>query len=177
MPAPPTTVRDRAQLCYTTAYFVLPRCIAADPAKLLRDLETQPRTTPAVMYLMACELEDSEPHEQDVAALTVQPAALGDRLRCQVLAYPHYPPVGVVLPPYFSVLVHAEGEAEVLHYFILGQSPTGATTLRTVTPDEANVNLGPGPEPTADALLAVLRDRLADVDAALPRRRWWQFWR
>lgn len=63
-----------------------------------------------------------------------------------------------VLAPYFAATIddHSSGRRA---YYVLGQSPGGGSTLRSVTADGTNANLGPGPEPTAASFLQCLRKR------------------
>ncbi len=53
----------------------------------------------------------------------------------------------LVLAPHFSCILR--GGDNTSSYYILGQSPIGGgTTLRMVTAEGVNCNLGPGPNPT-----------------------------
>lgn len=61
----------------------------------------------------------------------------------------------IILAPYFSSELRDRGGK--VSYYILGQSPMGGgTTLRCVTAEGANCNLGPGPDPTIDLFHAEL---------------------
>ncbi len=63
-----------------------------------------------------------------------------------------------VLGPYYAAVVVSAVNQE-RQYFILGQTSPGEseTTLRSVSPDGMNMNLGPGPSnPTASAFLSFL---------------------
>ena len=60
-----------------------------------------------------------------------------------------------VLGPYFLAALSRTSTAERWLY-ILGQSPGGGTTLRSVKAGGANCNCGPGPEPTAQNFLRIL---------------------
>ena len=87
-----------------------------------------------------------------------------------VLEYPIPPPLDLsgvditkiapqhipTLVPYFSAIVRRR-DTEAVSYYTLGQAPFGGTTLRLVTWDGINANLGPGPEPVLAAFLARLR--------------------
>ena len=69
-----------------------------------------------------------------------------------------------VLPPYFSAMLGqvnaSEGTFHDVRYFVLGKSPEpGCTTLREVTADGANSNLGMGPAPDRDAFLEAIQNR------------------
>ena len=90
-----------------------------------------------------------------------------------VLEYPKPPPLDIsgnpppqiapelslLIAPYFSAVVRHCQTKEV-NYYNLGRSPMeGITTLRSITPDKVNRNLGPGPEPELDPFLNQLRSR------------------
>lgn len=69
-----------------------------------------------------------------------------------------------VLPPYFSAMVGTvERSSESFHdvrYFVLGKSPEpGATTLREITADGSNKNLGKGPEPHKERFLEAIQNQ------------------
>jgi hypothetical protein len=63
-----------------------------------------------------------------------------------------------VLAPHYSSVIRDTDDA--CSYYILGQSPMGGgTTLRCITADRANCNLGPGPKPTLEDFHARLSGR------------------
>ena len=65
-----------------------------------------------------------------------------------------------VLAPHFSAMIH-DAETNDVAYFILGQAPLGGgTTLRSISPEGVNSNLGPGPEPEVNAFLDAIRNRI-----------------
>jgi hypothetical protein len=64
-----------------------------------------------------------------------------------------------VLGPYFAVACHNAQTSEV-HFYILGQSPSGGTTLRIALEGGAHANCGPGPEPAPNTFLQAVADRL-----------------
>lgn len=206
MPSPPDDNRGLAQNCYTTAYRVLPRYAFEDPGKLLGEFGRDADYAARLFYVMGCRLENAEPRAEDVRAVTGHSGSLDGRFDYHVVQYPPAPPVnlmhlahlgdvdlmeamrGFVLAPYFSAVVYAKLAGTVAHYFVLGQSPEGWTTLREITP-EMNANLGPGCEPDLAAFLALLADRLRPSSTPSPpvagvrlprrgprRKRWWQFW-
>jgi len=82
-----------------------------------------------------------------------------------VIEYPSPQPLRLdtgmpVLAPYFSAVIVNETNGPPA-YFVLGQAPTGGTTLRTLE-DGVNANMGSGCEPTLDALLQLLRSIVKD---------------
>ena len=63
------------------------------------------------------------------------------------------------LAPYFSVILF--GTAAPPQFFNLGQAPFGnRTTVREITSNGTNVNLGPGPTPNLELFLDAIRKRL-----------------
>jgi hypothetical protein len=64
-----------------------------------------------------------------------------------------------VLGPFFAVACYNTNTHEV-HFYILGQSPGGGTTLRIALQDGAHANCGPGPEPSPNSFLQAVADRL-----------------
>lgn len=82
--------------------------------------------------------------------------------------YPTPPPFDMsdpdlVLAPHFSAILHFTDDNQV-RYFTLGQRPTAGTTLRSVTADGVNANLGEGPEPQIDAFINALKSRNASPE-------------
>jgi len=63
-----------------------------------------------------------------------------------------------ILAPYFTAIINDRSSA-LRSYYVLGQSTQSGTTLRSVTTDGANENLGPGPEPTVASFVQCLRNR------------------
>lgn len=202
MPADPDDCRERAQSCYTAAYFVLPKYVFEEPGRVLSDFAKDPNYAAKFFYVMACKVEGRDPPIDDARAVSGHSGSLNESFDYHVIQYPPFPPVdltrlppdemmealqNVVLAPYFSAILYSKGGG-IAHYFVLGQSPDGRTTLREVTP-QMNANLGPGCEPDLARFVALLSDRLrpgaaplepiAGVRRAPPaaRRRWWQFWK
>ncbi|ODT71177.1 hypothetical protein ABS71_08170 [bacterium SCN 62-11] len=69
-----------------------------------------------------------------------------------------------VLPPYFSAMLGqvnpSEGTFHEVRYFVLGKSPEpGCTTLREVTADGSNRNLGMGPAADRNSFLEAIQSR------------------
>jgi hypothetical protein len=150
------------QLCYEIAYFILPHYAHRDLAGL-QEICERPNIANAFFYIMACNRHKIEPEESALSLFRWHLGELPNGCAHLTLEYPIPPPVNMaslslrqmkqmVLAPYFScVLQSSEGAAT---YYILGQSPLGGTTLRMVTADGSNCNLGPGPEPTLESFLA-----------------------
>jgi hypothetical protein len=202
MPNVPETKHDRASLCYATAYFALPQYVFNKPKSVLNDFAKDPNYQAKFFYVMACKMSQSEPHEEDVRAITAQSVDLGNGWKSYIVEYPKFPPIdlsslaqsdmvndirNVVLAPYFSAILFRNPE-NIEHYFVLGQSPMGGTTFREVR-QEANANLGEGCEPTLALFAEFLRMKLGRHGtlpkpvavvvrpAPIEKKTWWQFWR
>lgn len=160
------------QLCYDVAYFVLPHYAHNALDRLSEMCLNSPAMTGPFFYVMACQMREVEPVVEDARLFSWQHGHL-DGAEYFLLEYPEPPPVDfsgmsleeigrpavpLVLAPHFSLIIRQPG-AEA-SYFILGQAPMGGgTTLRCVTRDGANCNLGPGPVPQVKAFLDAVRQR------------------
>jgi hypothetical protein len=194
METAPMDTNERASLCYAMAYFALPSHVFQEPERVLRELSTNPDLTARMFYAQTCKAREKEPDPQDSQAFHVQAGVLDDRYDYHLIQYPVFPRVDlsnlpadqlaarmhdVVLAPYFSAIV--VGKDREVKYFVLGQSPDGQTTLRGVSL-ATNSNLGRGCEPRAEALVALLRERLSGADARKAAtsgraKKWWEFWK
>jgi hypothetical protein len=189
-----------AQGCYEMAYFVLPQYVFKEREKFIERI-SQGNSGAAFYYVLTCTMGKTEPNPEAARAFVVKTGALDGQHDYHLIRYPVPPAIDlmeipqdqlisalktVVLAPYFSVLVKNKTTDDA-HYFVLGQSPDGGTTLREVTL-EFNANLGKGSEPNEEALLALLqssRHRQPIAGVATPRRalgkeaskKWWQFWK
>ena len=169
----PQSNYDRASLCYATAYFAIPHYVFKEPQKVLDDFAKDPGFRAKFFYAVACKMDDSERHEEDVRAITANSVALSNGFNAYIIGYPKFPAPdlssvpenelvrairNVVLAPYFSAIVF-RGSDKIDHYYVLGQSPMGGTTFREVR-GTANMNLGGGCDPTLSAFTEFLRDKL-----------------
>jgi hypothetical protein len=157
------------QLCYDVAYFVLPHYAHHRTDKIAELCTSEPRAAGPFFYAMACVQRKVEPVKEHAERFRWHHGDLDAALQYFVLEFPAPPPVDLanlprdrvlsampklVLAPYFAAVLRPRSAAGPTHYYILGQAPLGGgTTLRTVTPDHTNANLGPGPQPTLDAFL------------------------
>jgi len=172
MPESRPDARETASLCYAMAYFVLPHYIYHAREKLLRELAQGQALGAFYFYVLTCQAQGKEPDSGLVRSFVVYRGRLNDDLNYHVIQYPPPPPVDlsdlpdeqwfaalrrVVLAPYFSALIEEVKSGDV-RYFVLGQSPDGLTTFRSVTP-AINANLGRGCEPEIGPFLALLRQR------------------
>jgi hypothetical protein len=154
------------------AYFVLPQYCSARPESLLQNLKLGPRAGAAFFYLMTCQMNDIEPRDEVVQSLSVSTGKLDDTTIYHIIAYPTPPGVDlsqipedkildvmqkIVLAPYFSAILE-NSETHAVAYYILGQSPDGFTTFRTVD-GTMNANLGRGCEPRLESFVEFLRSK------------------
>lgn len=161
------------ELSYMVAYVVLPHYAFKDREKVVGMWKAGPNLPGAFLYLMACKMKEIEPVEEDVTRFKAEVHQI-DGVDYYVLQHPEPTPVdmsnleaeevlnspgGFVLAPYLSCMVHDTASGAVSLY-ILGQAPIGGgTTLRTVTANGMNANLGPGPQPNVENLLSAITSR------------------
>lgn len=170
----PHETSETPQICYAMAYFLLPRYCSERRESLLQNLRMGPKAGAAFFYVMTCKLSELEPREDVVHSLSVDIGKLDDATNFYIITYPTPPNVDIsqlpeadimqavqqlVLAPYFSAVIE-NTQTDKLSYYILGQSPDGGTTLRTVE-GTINANLGPGCEPSLSSFVQLLRDRVA----------------
>ena len=154
--------REFAQFCYRTAYFALPQLLFSQPARTLAYFTDNEYPVGPFLYAMAAQVLKVEPVREHIHAFQAHGGALAPGKNYHILQYPAPPPFdlaqkGGILAPFFSAIVAtAEGGTD---YYVLGQNPVSGTTFRTVRPDGANANLGPGPAPELDAFVEHLRQR------------------
>jgi len=165
------------QMCYDIAYFVLPHYAHKDFAKLDDMCRQTPTSAGPFFYLMACQMREIEPDIEIAKTFQWHAGSLKGSIDYLTLSYPAPPPVDMsnvspdelmnsqtplVLAPYFSTVLRDREDKR--HYYILGQSPIGGgTTLRCITADGANCNLGPGPNPKIEEFHAAL-NRTAETE-------------
>jgi len=153
------------------AYTALPYSAYNDCDNLVKMFKDGSIPVGAFYYVTVCKALKKEVVREDAKRFREHHGKLDEARDYFVLEYPAPPPVDLagtdlahippekmpVLAPHFSaVLRHTQ--TGVVNYYTLGQAPTdGGTTLRSVTPDKLNCNLGPGPEPQLEAFLDRLR--------------------
>jgi hypothetical protein len=159
------------QICYDVAYFVLPHYAYNEPSRVVDLCFNTPTAAGPYFYVMACQMRKIEPVIEDAGRFRWHHGRLHDGREYHVLEYPSPPPIDLadmspeellkagsppVLAPHFSAIIR-EAPAGPVIYYVLGQAPIGGgTTLRSVLPDGANCNLGPGPEPSLAAFLGAI---------------------
>ena len=166
-----------AQLCYDIAYRWLTVCAFQEFDEVRDVSETSPETVGELFYSMACDKRGVEPDAEAAAKFRWHHGRSEMGREYFVLEYPTPRPVDYtgmtperlereyskhILAPHFSAILLEDGDPAV-KYFVLGQAPLGGgTTLRRVTPDGANSNLGPGPQPELAAFLTAIEAHLAE---------------
>jgi hypothetical protein len=156
---------------YSVAYSILPHYAFGDMKKLEEIWSGRPGL---FFYFMGCKMREVEPQDRDAVKYQSRRGDLDARREYFAIEYPIPAKVNmsslspdeifstgsnVVLAPHFSAIIRDRETAEV-DYFVLGQAPLGGgTTLRMVTADGANCNLGPGPAPQFDEFLKSIVDR------------------
>jgi len=153
--------QDLPNISYGMAYFMLPPLLYQDPARIRGYFENAEIPAGSFLYVMYCKAQGIEPLRADAALFRSHTGVLREGTTYYVIEYPPSPPAdlgrpGATLAPLFSAILWTEATGGVA-YYILGQRPFGGTTLRTVTPEGTNANLGEGPPPELDAFLDSLR--------------------
>jgi hypothetical protein len=170
--APSAKAPSLEEISYAVAYFVLPHYAFNNLNKVVEMWAKTPSAAGPFFYLMACQLRMIEPDVNRASEFRARhgdlpgighyfllehpkPAAidLSDRDPLEVVNNPGL----FVLAPYFSLIIQPAESTEVM-YYVLGQTPIGGgTTLRCLTKDGINANLGPGPSPTVESFLEAVR--------------------
>lgn len=150
-------------LCYRLAYFVLPELLFSDAERTIGYFTNNDYPPGPYFYALATRVLEVEGNREDALSFQTHTIELADGVDCYILEYPKPPAVDLtqgspVLAPFFSVIIRKQGSSEV-PYYILGQNPMSGTTFRSLTPDGANANMGPGPEPDLDAFMEFLKQR------------------
>jgi len=159
---PLATAEDLARVSYGLAYLVLPDMVHRSFDDFLRSWRDR---VPFGFMLcdFGCSKEKVRTTIEQKAAFRTQEGQLSPTCDCYLVEFPTPPPFSLlseselqsviaagrrppVLAPYFAAALH-DRVAGRRYYYVLGQSPSGGTTFRTVTADGANCNLGPGPRP------------------------------
>jgi hypothetical protein len=151
-------------LCYRTAYFVLPQLLFSDAERVVGYFTENEYPAGPFLYVLATRVLEIEGNREDALSFHTHTVELSDGVACYILEYPTPPAVDLtqrppVLAPYFSAILRDSASAEV-SYYVLGQNPfNDGTTLRAVTPDGLNCNLGPGPSPELDSFIGFLQQK------------------
>lgn len=148
-------------MCYKMAYMLLPQELHQNPQATLERIRSQPASAGALFYTKACMSSGCMPRRKDATEFYTHIGRLSPKKAYYIIQYPPPSPLCLdaglpVLAPYFSAAIVEETIGRI-SYYVLGQALTGGTTLRTVTADGTNANIGEGSEPTLEAFLQLLQ--------------------
>jgi hypothetical protein len=159
----PDSQNELASFCYATAYFALPQLLFSQPERTIGYFVNNEYPEGPYLYMMATRLLKVEPVREHALSFQAHSGELSPGKNYHILEYPTPPPFDLsqkkgVLAPFFSAIIHNTADNAV-DYYVLGQNPVNGTTFRTVTPDGANANMGPGPQPDLHAFVAFLKQK------------------
>jgi len=169
---PQETTVPLEQSSYDIAYFILPHYVFQSLDQMIDLCIKTPSVAGPFYYVMACKGRGIEPDMESGKQFLWHKGEFGGR-NYLALEYPSPPPIDMgdsdplkllesgtklVLAPYFSVILYGNDSSP--SYFILDQAPIGGgTTVRSITSDGMNCNLGPGPEPRLELFFEAIRER------------------
>ena len=158
---------------YQVAYFGLPKLAYGDMDRVKEIWEKDPDDAGSVAFSTACELLEKEPSPELVEHFKAVKHKVAGVI-FHVLIHPDPEPVDfsdldpmdvmqsditVNLAPHMSCIAY-DPAGDHATVYVLGQAPVGGgTTLRKVTSNGTNHNLGPGPEPKVDYFLDAIWQR------------------
>lgn len=143
------------------AYGLLPQMLFSDARKTIGYFNNPAFPPGAYFYALACRARQIVPQREEALAFQAHSGDFTKGTVHYIIEYPKPPPFDLgqknsVLAPFFSAILHHQ-ETDVVSYYTLGQRPLGGTTLRTVSRDGVNANLGEGPIPELKAFLDAIR--------------------
>lgn len=156
-------------ISYGMAYMAIPHGVFHNLERLVTMWKSTDPPAGALFYIMGCKMQNMEPEKGCVGLYHAHIGRLDEITDYYLMEFPKPPRVCMadfeansvkkpVLAPHFCAVLHQPATG-IVSYYILGQSPDGGTTFRSITPDGMNSNLGPGPEPTMENFLELLKDR------------------
>jgi hypothetical protein len=162
-------------MCYKMAYVVLPETIFRNTDATLEQLEKHIRSSGGEsagfrFFVQTCSSCGCVPSPQYANSFAVYVGNLTLHLVYIIFGYPEPEPVNLtsglpILAPYYSGAVWDDRIAK-LSYFVLGQALDGSTTLRSVSSDGTQTNLGSGSAPNLPAFIDLLKDQYIYRDSA-----------
>ena len=158
---------------YHVAYTALP-VLAFDNMERIKEIwRNEPTKAGAMMFKEACSMCKLAPPPELTEQFIAKKYTVGG-LEFYLLIHPKPGPIDyrsidpikviqsgaiTTLAPYFSCAAY-DPAGDSVKIFVLGQAATGdGTTLRTVTSNGINGNLGPGPEASVDHFLEAIWQR------------------
>ena len=160
-------------LSYHVAYKALPLLAFKNMDKIKEIWEAEPAAAGPAMFAEACAMSEVPPPEEMLGQFSAVKHTLSG-IEFYLLIHPVPEPVDYsdidpiqviqagetpTLAPYFSCAAY-DSAGDTVKVFVLGQAAIGdGTTLRTVSSDGHNGNLGPGPQPTIDHFIDAIWQR------------------
>lgn len=168
------TPEDLAQVSYEIAYLGLPNWVHKDFDRFLKNWRNPSVPFGPMLCAFGCERIKVRPSAEQAAAFKTQEGQLSSS--CDYFLFQFPPPraypldleklqeiqkKGVkppVLAPYFAAALNNRASGK-RSYYVLGQSLMGEseTTLRSVTAEGLNCNLGTGPVPEINTFLKCIK--------------------
>ena len=156
-------------ISYGMAYMLIPHGVFHNFERLSVMWKSMDPPASALFYTTGCKMQNTEPEKEWIGRYHAHFGRLDEITDYYLMEFPKPPPVCMkdfeaasgkkpVLAPHFCAVLHQPATG-IVSYYILGQSPDGGTTFRSITADGVNSNLGPGPEPTMKNFLELLKDR------------------
>jgi hypothetical protein len=157
-------------LSYTFCYRGFPRILLASPAQVISALQTEGFM--ALQKYIASFLEAyvratpaARPHiPKDFSSLfSVDVRQIDPALSIALISYPVPPerpvelqPGKIILAPYFTAIAFGPSTPAKFRCFVLGQSPNGGTTLRSVSGENSHGNCGAGCRPELEEFVSLI---------------------
>jgi len=165
-PSPaPKPAESLIEFGYGVAYYYLPQLIFADAKRVTGYFDQYKERTGEFIYGMAALARKRELSHEEGDLFKAYRGKLTDEEEYFLVEFPTPPPnpditkPGSTLAPFFAALILRNDAPTEPQYYILGQRPFGGTTLRCVTADGTNANLGEGPVPEVEWFIQALRQR------------------
>ena len=157
-------------LSYTYCYQALPRTLFATPKELISALQRDPAaalqahiSTFLQDYVRAMPAAAPQIPKDFSSMFAAQVRQIDPNLTIALISYPPPPsslvelqPGKPILAPHFTAIAFNPSSPEKFHCFVLGQSPTGGTTLRSVSGENSHGNCGTGCKPSAEDFLTMV---------------------
>ncbi len=144
-----------AQICHTIAYTIIPNYVYMDLNRMKKLWQEEGLAGPT-FYTAACRMLKASPNRTDANSFKTITGKVDDQQTYLLLQFPPPPPIdlakirpdslpnaSIVLSPYFCIALGSETLPYL--YYVLGQGTFGGTTLRYISSESINLNMGPGP--------------------------------
>jgi hypothetical protein len=157
------------QICHTIAYTIFPNRVYTD-LEGVKKLWAEEGLSGPFLYSAACRILKSPANATDATSFRTLTGKLDDGQEYYLLQFPPPPPidlaqirpeslpnVSIVLAPFLSVALGSD--TLPITYYVLGQGTFGGTTLRYLSSESININLGPGCPPEIERFLELVKTR------------------